>query len=87
MIRAEHLTKHFDVLWRSTTSRCPSRRAIFGLVGPDGAGKTTTMRRLASIMDPDGGEGWVAGHHVVREAEAVKTEIDYMGQHFGSTPT
>ena len=56
---------------------------IFGLVGPDGAGKTTTMRLLTSIMDPDGGEAWVAGHHVVREAEAVKTEIGYMSQRFG----
>ncbi len=56
---------------------------IFGLVGPDGAGKTTTMRLLTSIMDPDGGEAWVAGHHVVREAEAVKAEIGYMSQRFG----
>ena len=56
---------------------------IFGLVGPDGAGKTTTMRLLTSIMDPDGGEAWVAGHHVVREPEAVKAEIGYMSQRFG----
>ena len=41
------------------------------------------MRLLASIMDPDGGEAWVAGHHVVRAAEAVKAEIGYMSQRFG----
>ena len=56
---------------------------IFGLVGPDGAGKTTTMRLLTSIMDPDAGEARVAGHNVVREAEAVKAEIGYMSQRFG----
>ena len=45
---------------------------IFGLVGPDGAGKTTTMRLLASVMEPSGGDAWVAGCHVVREAERIK---------------
>jgi len=56
---------------------------IFGLVGPDGAGKTTTMRLLTSILEPSGGEAWVAGRHIVREAEAVKGEIGYMSQRFG----
>ena len=59
---------------------------IFGLVGPDGAGKTTTMRLLTSIMDPTSGDAWVAGHHVVREPEAVKEEIGYMSQRFGLYP-
>jgi ABC-2 type transport system ATP-binding protein len=56
---------------------------IFGLVGPDGAGKTTTMRLLTSIMDPTSGEAWVAGHHIVREAERIKESIGYMSQRFG----
>ncbi|MEW6379626.1 MAG: ABC transporter ATP-binding protein [bacterium] len=56
---------------------------IFGLVGPDGAGKTTTMRLLTSIMEPTSGDAWISGHHVVREAEAVKREIGYMSQRFG----
>ena len=38
---------------------------------------------LTSIMDPDAGEAWVGGHHVVREAEEVKREIGYMSQRFG----
>ncbi len=59
---------------------------IFGLVGPDGAGKTTTMRLLTSIMEPTAGDAWVAGHHVVREAEAVKEQIGYMSQRFGLYP-
>ena len=56
---------------------------IFGLVGPDGAGKTTTMRLLAGILDPTAGDGWVCGRHILREAEALKDGIGYMSQRFG----
>lgn len=56
---------------------------IFGLVGPDGAGKTTTLRMLAGVLAPTAGEAWVAGHHVVREAEPLKEKIGYMSQRFG----
>jgi ABC-2 type transport system ATP-binding protein len=56
---------------------------IFGLVGPDGAGKTTTMRLLTGVMEPTGGDAWVMGKHVVRAAEAVKDDIGYMSQRFG----
>jgi ABC-2 type transport system ATP-binding protein len=84
MILAEGLTKTFDsVAALDGLSLAVEEGEIFGLVGPDGAGKTTTMRLLTSIMTPDGGEAWVAGHHVVREAEAIKAEIGYMSQRFG----
>jgi len=56
---------------------------IFGLVGPDGAGKTTTMRMLAGVMSPDAGSATVAGFDVVRDPEAVKNHISYMPQRFG----
>ena len=56
---------------------------MFSLVGPDGAGKTTAMRLLTSIMEPTSGDAWVAGHHVVDDAEAVKGDIGYMSQRFG----
>lgn len=59
---------------------------IFGLVGPDGAGKTTAMRLLTSIMDPTGGDAWVAGHHIVRDGELLKECIGYMSQRFGLYP-
>ncbi|NLY02230.1 MAG: ABC transporter ATP-binding protein [Rhodopirellula sp.] len=83
-IRVEHLTKRFgSVTAVDRLSLSVAKGEIFGLVGPDGAGKTTTMRLLTSIMDPDGGEAWVAGRHIVHEAEAVKRRIGYMSQRFG----
>jgi len=56
---------------------------IFGLVGPDGAGKTTTLRMLAGIMAPDAGKATVAGFDVAREPERVKHDLSYMPQRFG----
>jgi ABC-2 type transport system ATP-binding protein len=56
---------------------------IFGLVGPDGAGKTTTMRILAGVLLPDSGTAHVAGFDVVRDPERVKQQISYMSQRFG----
>jgi ABC-2 type transport system ATP-binding protein len=56
---------------------------IFGLVGPDGAGKTTTLRILAGIMPPDAGTAIVAGFDVVRDPEGAKHALSYMPQRFG----
>jgi ABC-2 type transport system ATP-binding protein len=56
---------------------------IFGLVGPDGAGKTTTIRMLAGILPPDAGTIRVAGCDVISDPEAVKSVISYMPQRFG----
>lgn len=86
-IRTESLTKTFGTLTAvdGLTLRV-AEGEIFGLVGPDGAGKTTTMRMLASILDPTSGDAWVAGHHTVREAATVSNEIGYMSQRFGLYP-
>ncbi|VBB41555.1 Similar to ATP binding site of ABC tranporter GlcV [uncultured Desulfatiglans sp.] len=86
-IRTENLTKVFDhvpAVDRLTLS--VGEGEIFGLVGPDGAGKTTTMRLLTGIMDPTAGDAWVSGRHTFREAEAVKEDIGYMSQRFGLYP-
>ena len=56
---------------------------IFGLVGPDGAGKTTTLRLLCGLMDATEGTARVAGYDVAREPQAVKDQIGYMAQRFG----
>ncbi len=56
---------------------------IFGLVGPDGAGKTTTLRMLAGIMPPDEGTARVADFDVVHDPENTKRNLSYMPQRFG----
>jgi ABC-2 type transport system ATP-binding protein len=56
---------------------------IFGLVGPDGAGKTTCMRILAGVLPAESGSVRVAGCDVMRDAESVKHFISYMPQRFG----
>lgn len=56
---------------------------IFGLVGPDGAGKTTTLRMLAGVLAPDAGAATVAGSDIVHDAETAKAHLGYMPQRFG----
>lgn len=56
---------------------------LFGLVGPDGAGKTTTMRLLTAIMEPTAGDALVAGHSIKKDGERIKEKIGYMSQRFG----
>jgi len=56
---------------------------IFGLVGPDGAGKTTTLRMLCGLLDADEGEIRISGQRVQTDLLAVKDCIGYMAQRFG----
>jgi ABC-2 type transport system ATP-binding protein len=55
---------------------------LFGLVGPDGAGKTTTLRLLAGLLDISSGSASVAGFDLQRQAEAIKPHVGYMAQQF-----
>lgn len=86
-IRTERLSKRFGPITAvADLSLEVEEGEIFGLVGPDGAGKTTAIRMLTSIMLPTAGDAWIGGHHVVRAAQAVKEQIGYMSQRFGLYP-
>lgn len=56
---------------------------LFGIVGPDGAGKTTTLRMLAGVLRPTSGAATIQGLDLVADPEAVKPKIAYMAQRFG----
>jgi ABC-2 type transport system ATP-binding protein len=84
IIRTRDLTRRFDALTAVDHLNLEiARGEIFGLVGPDGAGKTTTLRVLCGLLDPSEGQAWVAGHDVARDTQAVKDSIGYMAQRFG----
>ena len=86
-IRAQALTRRFgDQTALDQLSLSVTEGEIFGLVGPDGAGKTTTMRLLTGILEPSSGEAWVDGLPIVRDSETIKERIGYMSQRFGLYP-
>lgn len=86
-IQCQGLAKSFGgtTALADITLDCP-KGELFGLVGPDGAGKTTLMRILSGVMDPSGGEAQVAGCHVTKNSEELRRRIGYMSQRFGLYP-
>ena len=83
IIEIENLTKYFRQAAAVDGLNLTVRRGeIFGLVGPDGAGKTTTIRMLCAVMDPSAGRARVAGLDTVADAEQIKRRIGYMAQKF-----
>jgi len=84
IIEIQNLTRAFDELVAvDRMNLSVNQGEIFGLVGPDGAGKTTTLRMLCGLMNPTSGKALVAGHDVTKQAEIVKDDIGYMAQRFG----
>jgi len=83
IIQTSNLTRRFGSTVAVDGLNLAVRRGeIFGLVGPDGAGKTTTIRLLAAIMNPTQGWAKVAGFDTVSESEQIKRRIGYMAQRF-----
>jgi ABC-2 type transport system ATP-binding protein len=82
-IQAEGLEKRFQRTVAVAHLNLEVRRGeIFGLIGPDGAGKTTTVRLLAAVARPTAGRAWVEGLDTVRQAEELRHLVGYMPQRF-----
>ena len=83
VIDARGLVKHFG---RRTVvdhvSIQVERGQICGFLGPNGSGKTTTIRMLCGLLTPDAGSGTCLGHDIVKEAWAIKRQVGYMTQRF-----
>ena len=80
-IQVQHLQKHFrDLAVLKDASFTVERGSVFALLGSNGAGKTTMVRILATLLRPDGGSAAVNGHDVLREADAVRRSISLTGQ-------
>jgi ABC-2 type transport system ATP-binding protein len=84
VIQVQNLTRRFGELTAVDRLSFEVRKGeLFGLVGPDGAGKTTTLRMLAGVLRPTAGDATLAGLSVARNPEAVKHRLAYMSQRFG----
>lgn len=83
-VRADGLRKTFGALVAVEGLDLEIRRGeVFGLLGPNGSGKTTTIRMICGLLEPSGGTAIVAGWDVRTDADAVKRNIGYMSQKFG----
>src|SRR3954469_13665253 len=70
----KHVVKDFSLQVR--------RGEIYGFLGPNGSGKTTSIRMICGLLKPDSGSGQCLGHDVVSETAAIKREVGYMTQRF-----
>jgi len=83
VIEASGIEKNYDnVLAVRGVDLRIERGEMFGLVGADGAGKTTTIRMLCTLALPSAGEARVLGMNTVRDAASIKEKIGYVSEHF-----
>jgi ABC-2 type transport system ATP-binding protein len=78
------LTRHFGTLIAvQGLDLTIARGEVFGLLGPNGSGKTTTIRMLCGLVVPTSGSAQVAGFDITTDAESVRRRIGYMSQRYG----
>jgi ABC-2 type transport system ATP-binding protein len=83
VIDVRGLNKHFGAKHVVRDLSLQVRRGeIYGFLGPNGSGKTTSIRMLCGLLTPDSGSGTCLGHDVIRETPAIKREVGYMTQRF-----
>lgn len=84
VITADHLTRRFgDFTAVDHVSFTIHAGEVVGYLGPNGSGKTTTIRMLLGLLTPSDGKAHVLGYDVAHQAEALRTQVGYMAQKFG----
>jgi ABC-2 type transport system ATP-binding protein len=82
-VETVELTKHYGDLVAVDHLTLQVRQGeVFAFLGPNGSGKTTTIRMLCGIITPSSGEGHVLGYDITSQSEAIKEKIGYMSQRF-----
>ncbi len=82
-ISVRNLTKRFgDRTVVNDVNLSVQKGEIMGFLGPNGSGKTTTIRMMCGLLEPDAGEGVVLGHDIRRDRRAIKRKVGYMTQRF-----
>ena len=83
VIDVHHLTKKFDgkAVVRDLSMQV-RRGSIYGFLGPNGSGKTTTIRMLCGLLTPDEGDGTCLGYDIRTETAKIKSKVGYMTQRF-----
>lgn len=83
VINIENLKRSYgNIVAVNGVSYSVERGEMFGLVGPDGAGKTTTIRMLTGLLNPDSGNAQVLGYDLKTQKNKIKDEIGYLSQRF-----
>lgn len=83
IIDVEDLTKEYD--GRKVVSKVSlhvNKGEVFGFLGPNGSGKTTTIRMLCGLLTPDSGHGFCLGYDILTESSKIKEQVGYMTQRF-----
>ena len=84
MIETKQLTKRYgDLIAANEISLKLEKGDVFGFIGPNGSGKTTTMRMIATLLNPDYGEAYVCGMSIYTHPEEIRRLVGYMPDFFG----
>ena len=83
VIDVSNLTKSFDgrVAVDQVSIKIKAGE-IYGFLGPNGSGKTTTIRLICGLLTPDSGGGYCLGYDILKQAQIIKTQVGYMTQNF-----
>ncbi|MCP1661529.1 MAG: ABC transporter ATP-binding protein [Methanocalculus sp. MSAO_Arc1] len=85
-VEIRDVTKRFGTLVAVNEMNLSIDREIFGLLGPNGSGKTTTVKMLTTLLTPTAGDAWICGHSILTDPNRVREQISYVPQDMAVDP-